>query len=109
MTTINAKKWIPILPIAEFNDEEAQCIEIEGKKIAIYKTEGCFYATDDRCPHGNASLSEGWLEDGKIECPLHQSEFDLKTGKVLNPPCKVDVPIYPVEVRENTLFIALDT
>lgn len=107
--TTDSKKWIAILPISALDDEEAQCVDVEGNKIAIYKTDGCYYATDDRCPHGNASLSEGWLEDGKIECPLHQSEFDLKTGKVLSPPCKVDVPVYPVEVRDDTLFIGMNT
>ncbi len=106
--TISTKKWIAILPVTALDDEEAQCVDVEGKRIAIYKTEGCFYASDDRCPHGNAALSEGWLEDGKVECPLHQSLFDLKTGQVLNPPCKVDVTVYPLEVRDNTLFIGMN-
>jgi len=107
--TTSTHNWIAILPINSLQDEEAQCVEVEGKKIAVYKTDGCFYASDDRCPHGNAALSEGWLEDGKVECPLHQSLFDLKTGEVLTPPCKVDVRVYPVEVRDETLYIALNT
>ncbi len=107
--TTPTQHWFALLPISALGDEQAQCVEVEGKKIAVYKTEGCFYASDDRCPHGNAALSEGWLEDGKVECPLHQSLFDLKSGKVLTPPCKVDVRVYPVEVRDETLYIALDT
>lgn len=105
--TTSTNNWIAALPPADLGDDEALCVELEGKRIAIYKSEGCYYASDDRCPHGNASLSEGWLEDGKIECPLHQSVFDLKTGKVLNPPCKVDVQVYPIEIRDDMVFINL--
>lgn len=106
--TTSTQKWTAALPITAINDEEAQCVDIAGKRIAIYKTEGCFYASDDKCPHGNASLSEGWLEDGKVECPLHQSLFDLVTGEVLTPPCKVNVSVYPVKVQDDMVYIALD-
>lgn len=106
--SIETEKWILLFPADDLGDDEARCVDIDGRKIAIYKSNGNFYASDDRCPHGNASLSEGWLEDGVIECPLHQSLFELETGKVLSPPCKVDVQVYELKIENNKLHILLN-
>lgn len=72
--------------------------------IAIFHTEdGNFYALQDECTHEVASLSDGWLEDCTVECPLHSSSFDLKTGKVLCMPATVDARTYKVSVVDGFL------
>jgi len=50
--------------------------------IAVVHTEdGQLFAIDDTCTHQKASLSQGWLEDCFVECPLHAARFDLRTGE----------------------------
>ncbi|MCZ5895987.1 Rieske 2Fe-2S domain-containing protein, partial [Escherichia coli] len=50
-------------------------------RLVICKYGGEFYAINDRCSHGNASMSEGYLDDdATVECPLHAASFCLKTG-----------------------------
>ena len=57
--------------------------------IAVFHTDdGEVYAIDDTCTHQDASLADGWLEGCLVECPLHASSFDLRTGEVDQPPAK---------------------
>lgn len=75
-----------------------------SEDIAVFHAEdGNFYALQDECTHEVASLSEGWIEDCSVECPLHASSFDLKTGKVLCLPAYVDARTYKVEVVDGML------
>jgi nitrite reductase/ring-hydroxylating ferredoxin subunit len=76
--------------------------------IAIFKLDGEYYATDDTCTHGQASLAEGFIEDGSIYCPFHEGAFDLKTGKASAPPCVVGVKTYPVVVEGEQIFVEID-
>ena len=68
-------------------------------------TAGKVCATQDRCPHGNASLAEGWVEDGTVECPLHQGVFDIASGKHQCPPVTTDLRCYDVRVEDGTVFL----
>ena len=63
--------------------------------VAVFNADGELFAIDDTCTHQDASLSEGWLEDCMIECPLHAASFDLRTGKPTGPPAKRPVRTYP--------------
>ena len=66
------------------------------------------FATDDVCTHAYAKLSDGWLDKGEIECPLHAGRFDVKTGKATAPPCTDDLKTYPVRVSGNEIQVKLD-
>ncbi|AXR74175.1 non-heme iron oxygenase ferredoxin subunit [Auritidibacter ignavus] len=73
--------------------------------ITIFHDETGFFALNDRCTHGNASLAEGWIEDGTVECPLHGSPFCLATGKALGLPATVAAPTHRVEVVDGRLIL----
>src|ERR671929_1084206 len=73
--------------------------------IAVFNAAGELFAVDDTCTHQDASLSEGWLEDCMIECPLHASSFDLRTGKPTGPPAKRPVRTYPVVVEDGVVYV----
>jgi 3-phenylpropionate/trans-cinnamate dioxygenase ferredoxin component len=59
--------------------------------IAIFNDDGEFFALDDTCSHEKASLSEGWIDEGVIECPLHAGKFCLRNGEVLSMPATENV------------------
>ncbi|MCW4465681.1 bifunctional 3-phenylpropionate/cinnamic acid dioxygenase ferredoxin subunit [Glutamicibacter sp. MNS18] len=95
-------------PAAQIPEGEALRVEAEqsgaSEDIAIFHAEdGNFYALQDECTHEVASLSDGWIEDCEVECPLHASRFDLRTGKVLCLPAYVDARTYKVEVVDGML------
>jgi 3-phenylpropionate/trans-cinnamate dioxygenase ferredoxin subunit len=82
--------------------------ETAGVPIAIFHTEdGEFFAVDDTCTHQDASLADGWLEGCEVECPLHASRFDLRTGAVDAPPAKRPIRTHAVTVSADTVFVTM--
>ena len=76
--------WIRIASTDQLtDDDEVIPVAAGDKQLALYRSEGEFYASDNVCTHAYALLSDGYLEDGCIECPLHQARFDIRTGKAV--------------------------
>ena len=76
--------------------------------FAVFHTEdGEVFAIDDRCTHQDASLADGWLEGCEVECHLHASTFDLRTGQVDAPPAKKPVRTHTVVVDDDHIFVEL--
>jgi 3-phenylpropionate/trans-cinnamate dioxygenase ferredoxin subunit len=76
--------------------------------IALWRTDdGTVYAIDDTCTHQDASLADGWLEGCAVECPLHASRFDLRTGAVDAPPAKVGVRTHAVSVVDGQIHLSI--
>jgi 3-phenylpropionate/trans-cinnamate dioxygenase ferredoxin subunit len=74
--------------------------------IAILRDDdGCFYALDDTCTHEEASLADGWVENGQVECPLHAGKFCLKTGEVLSMPATRSTRTHRIEVRDGEVWL----
>ncbi|WP_300679691.1 non-heme iron oxygenase ferredoxin subunit [Nocardioides sp.] len=74
--------------------------------IALLRDEdGEVFALNDTCTHEIASLAEGWVEDGHVECPLHSSRFCLKTGAVEGLPATKDTVAHRVEVRDGEVYL----
>lgn len=76
----------------------------DGTSMAIYNLGGCFYATDNLCTHGDASLAEGVIEGDMIMCPFHGGTFDIRTGEPTGPPCIVPLRTYRVIDEAGQLF-----
>ena len=61
-------------------------VEVAGVRLAVFKREGRVHVLGGTCPHANAPLGRGWLEDGRVVCPLHRWRFCLETGACLTEP-----------------------
>jgi nitrite reductase/ring-hydroxylating ferredoxin subunit len=98
---------IKVCPVSAIPLGEA--VRVDGEAgvdpIAVFNVDGEFYAIDDTCTHQDASLADGWLEGCQIECPLHASSFDLRTGAVSGPPAKVPVRTHGVVVRDGVVYV----
>jgi 3-phenylpropionate/trans-cinnamate dioxygenase ferredoxin component len=97
---------IPVCAVGDLPDGEAVRVEAEVP-IAVFNVEGAFYAIDDTCTHQDASLADGWLEGGTVECPLHASCFDLRTGEPTGPPAKKPVRTHEVVVRDGRVYVCV--
>jgi nitrite reductase/ring-hydroxylating ferredoxin subunit len=80
-------------------------VAVQGHEIALYRVGGQYYATQNLCTHEEAYLSEGYVADGCIECPLHQATFEIRTGRVLREPAEHDLRTYPVKVQGEDLWV----
>ncbi len=75
-------------------------MRVGDREIALYHLPGGeFRATDNVCTHEYAQLSDGWLENGCIECPLHAAQFDVKTGKALCAPAETRPEVFEIKAR----------
>lgn len=87
----------------------ARQVVIGGVPIALVRTSDGVFAVHDRCPHADATLSDGEVDGITIECWLHGSQFDLRTGEALTTPARTPVPVFPVEVAsvrgDETVFV----
>jgi 3-phenylpropionate/trans-cinnamate dioxygenase ferredoxin subunit len=82
--------------------------DVDGTPIALVHAEdGEFYAAYDECSHAAVPLSEGEVEGCTLECWLHGSRFDLRTGQPSGLPATEPVPVYPVEVRDGDIYLSL--
>jgi len=98
-------EYTKVLKKGELPEGAARCVEVNGRRIAVFNAGGVFYALDDLCSHDEASLSGGRLTDGEVECPMHGSRFDLKTGKPKCLPAVKPVRTYPVRVTGEDVEI----
>ena len=73
--------------------------------IAVLRLEDGFFAISDVCTHEYALLSEGFCEEGKLECPLHQACFDIRSGAALDEPAEIPVATYKVKVEDGGVFV----
>ncbi len=85
--------------------DEAKRVIIGEQQMAIFNLDGTFYATDDICTHAFASLAEGYIEDGCVECPLHAGVFDIKTGKAQGVPVVEDIKTFPVRIEGENIYV----
>lgn len=93
-------------PVENFPVGQGVCIEVDGKRIAVFNTTGQYYAIDDTCPHANGSFSAGTLSGSTVTCPLHGATADVRIG-ACTPPAPQDVESYDVSCDGQSLFIAV--
>ena len=100
--------WMPIATTDQLQDGDVLAVSAQGRCLALYRHDNSFHATDNVCTHQYALLSDGYFEDGCIECPLHQARFDVRTGKALCAPATVDLRTYPVKVEGTQILVSID-
>ncbi len=97
--------FIRVAQITDIKEGTAKVFTVGEVRIALCNVEEKFYAIADICTHDGGPLGEGELVDCQIECPRHGARFDVRTGKALCLPAVINVPTYPVEVRDSEIFV----
>jgi nitrite reductase/ring-hydroxylating ferredoxin subunit len=97
--------WLRVAALAELADGAPLAVRLGDIPIALYRLDGKVHAIDDVCTHAFALLSQGFVEGGAIECPLHQACFDIATGRCLSGPATVDLRTYEVRIEGGEVFV----
>ena len=100
---------VPLFPANELDEGHMRQAHLpDGHVIAVYRVGDQFYATDDRCTHGEVSLTEeGSLTGCIVECSFHFGSFDVTTGAPVAMPCEVALKTYAVQVRDGLVHVEL--
>jgi 3-phenylpropionate/trans-cinnamate dioxygenase ferredoxin subunit len=95
--------------LSELPDEKAARFDVEGQRIAAARIGDRVYAIGDTCSHAEYSLSDGDLypEELELECPQHGSTFSLVDGQPQCLPATAPVPVYPVTVEGDDVYVEL--
>ena len=99
--------WVRACAVADVTQDLPKAVTVADLAVVIVMHEGAYYAIRDVCSHANVALSEGEVVGGEIECWLHGSMFDLKTGKPSCLPANEPVPVYPVKIEGDDLYVAV--
>ena len=103
-----ALDFIRVCRLDELPAVGAAKANIEGRIVSIVRAEdGSVHCIDDECTHGRVSLSEGEVSGCTIECWLHGSRFDLRTGQPSGPPAIVPVTVHTVRIEGDDVLVAL--
>jgi 3-phenylpropionate/trans-cinnamate dioxygenase ferredoxin component len=106
--TVTRGEFVRAVSLDEVPETGAVHVDIEGRPIAIVRSKGRVYAIHDVCSHAQVALSEGEVDDGTIECWLHGSRFDMATGRPTGLPATEPVPVYPVKVEGDDVYVAVN-
>ncbi len=100
---------IPACRLVDLPRGESFRLDIDPPVSVFHTDDGEVFAIDDTCTHQDASLADGWLEDCWVECPLHASKFNLKTGAVDAPPARRPVRTHEVVIEDGVIHVRLST
>ena len=97
---------IRLCAITDIQSGDMLPIDQEGMPpLAVFNLDDKIYVTSNICTHNVARLTDGFFEDGLIECPLHSGAFDVKTGEPEAFPCEIPLKTYEVTIKDGFVYI----
>ena len=98
----------PVCALDELTPGVPRQAVVDGVTVALVRVGDEVFAINDVCSHGAVSLSEGEVDDCTLECWLHGSRFDLRTGAALSLPATEPVAVYPVKVEDGKVLVSVE-
>ena len=100
-------EFVEIAPVAELALGQRLFVEIAGRALVVFNIAGQFFSIGDVCSHDDGPVGEGDVDGFNITCPRHGAEFDLRTGRAVSMPAVVDIPAYPLQVRDGIVYVGI--
>ena len=110
-TNINPSEceFIEVASEEELPSGERIYLEVDSQLVVIFNNAGEYFAIADLCSHDDGPLGDGDLDGLEISCPRHGARFNIRTGKALTLPAIVDIPAYPVRVKDGIIEVGFPT
>src|SRR5215213_5299477 len=100
-----SEDFVKVANTKDIQPSQMKEVEVNGENICVVNVEGKYYAIGSICTHEGGPLADGTLEGYEVECPWHNSKFDVRTGEVVSPPASEPEPAYEVKVDGNSILI----
>jgi 3-phenylpropionate/trans-cinnamate dioxygenase ferredoxin subunit len=100
-------EFVEIGPVSELPNGERLFVDLGDRPIVIFNIAGQLFAIGDVCTHDDGPLGDGMIEGHNIVCPRHGGEFDVRTGQAVQMPAVIDIPAYPVQIQDGSIFIGI--
>ena len=100
-------EFVKVGTVDEVPEGEMKGWEVNGVQVGVANVEGVHYAFHDCCTHQQYRLTDSFLLGERLTCDWHGASFDIRTGEVKALPATRDLPMFPVEVRDGELWVAV--
>jgi 3-phenylpropionate/trans-cinnamate dioxygenase ferredoxin subunit len=94
--------------LAELTENKPLRVELPALDVAVVKVGDEVFVLEDLCSHAEYELSEGEVDGCTIECELHGSRFDMRTGRPTGPPATEPVAVFAASVADGEVYADLD-
>jgi len=98
-------EFVPAMKVADLAEGTMSAVDLKGVHILLSKIGGEICAVSGICTHEETDLARGFVLEDRVVCPLHLSQFDLKTGQVMNPPAETPLQRFNVKIEGETIFV----
>ena len=105
MNDENEDDFVKVAETKDIQTSQMKEVQIDGQDVCIANVDGKYYAIGNVCTHEGGPLADGVLEGYEVECPWHQSRFDVRTGEVRGPPASESEPTYEIKVDGNSILV----
>jgi glycine betaine catabolism B len=99
---MSEEDFVKVANTKDIQPSQMKEVEVNGENICVVNVDGKYYAIGSICTHEGGPLADGTLEGYEVECPWHNSKFDVRTGEVTSPPANEPEPAYEVKVDGNS-------
>ena len=93
------------MKLADLAEGSMAGVDLKGSHVLLARIGGEVSAVSGTCTHEETDLGMGFVMEDRVVCPLHLSQFELKTGKVVNPPATVSLRLFKVKIEGDTIFV----
>lgn len=102
-------EFAPVAEEGEIGNGERIFVDIDVHSVVVFNIAGEYLAIADLCSHDDGPVGDGEVEDHEVICPRHGARFDLRSGKVQALPAIVDIPAYPVRLKDGQIEVGVPT
>lgn len=98
---------IKLCNLSDLKEDEIKAFDVSSRHLIAIKKGKEVFVLDGICTHEEADLASGFILEDRIICPLHLSQFDIKTGNVLNPPAEKPLKTYKVLIQGEEVYVEI--
>jgi nitrite reductase/ring-hydroxylating ferredoxin subunit len=102
---IDTDHWVAAAVLSEIDPDYPTMAMIGGVEVALCRVGENVFAINNICSHAYARLSDGFVEQHQVFCPLHQGSFDVRTGRAISAPCYDAVATYSTMIENGTVYV----
>jgi len=100
-------EFVRVASLAELPPNTLLGVEVGERGVCLVNLEGEIYAFRDNCSHRDFPLSQGALENGRLECAWHGAQFDVRSGRAVRLPAIKPIQTYDVKVEDGDIYVAV--
>ncbi|MDN5931262.1 MAG: Rieske 2Fe-2S domain-containing protein [Pseudonocardia sp.] len=104
-TTTGPTRWVQAVQEADLPDGATTGVTVDGRQVMLHRAGDDVHAIDDLCSHAGSLLSRGPVVDCVVTCPLHESKFDVRDGRIVRGPAHHPQPVLPTRIRNGWIEV----